>query len=592
MKFWLFVITAALLVAQPVDRLDWLRQEVARHDALYFQRAEPEISDYEYDLLKAELRELEAAAAVASTERVGSDLDDRRDVIPHGRPMLSLQKAYSDEDVMKFLEGVQKAGVAEDEWIVVEPKYDGVAINLKIVRGQMVLATTRGDGAVGQDVTEALNAIAEVGYAWTDGNGQSIESIELRGEVFISNAEFASLNTQRADAGDEVFRHPRSVAAGALSLSDWDEIRERNLSLVIHGWGEVVPEAAGPESITRFQAWLAKSGVPGVGLTERVRLTDTEKMGLAVQRVRKAANSFPTDGVVLKVDSVVAQERLGNGATAPRWAIARKFVPPREETTLRRIVWQVGRTGALTPVAEFDPVQLDGTTVARASLHNAGELVRRDLRIGDRIVIEKAGQVVPAIVEVGTGKRGPDSVSYRLPRECPTCGDELEGGEGSVSLSCENDSCRDQVVLRVAHFASRNAVGIRGLGPGTVAKLVAAGLVRDASDLYRLTEAELLNVPGIGEVSARRLKVAIDASRTAPRWRVLVGLGLPGLGPTGAKKVAKRLGRLDDLLTEAARGAALSDLGESVRAQLERALKKPAVKRMVQALDHAGLGRS
>ena len=591
MKVWLFVITAALLVAQPVDRLGWLRQEVARHDALYFQRAEPEISDYEYDLLKAELREIEEAAAVASTERVGSDLDGRQRVIPHGRPMLSLQKAYSDEDVMKFLEGLQKAGVAEDEWIVVEPKYDGVAINLKIVRGQMVLATTRGDGAVGQDVTDALNAIAAVGYAWTDGKTRPIESIELRGEVFISDAAFASLNATRVAAGDEVFRHPRSVAAGALSLSDLDEIQARNLSLVIHGWGEVVPESAGPESMTSFQAWLDECGVSGVGVSERVQLTDTEEIGEAVKRVRAAANSFPTDGVVLKVDSVAAQKRLGNGAAAPRWAIARKFVPPREETTLRRIVWQVGRTGSLTPVAEFDAAQLDGTTVARASLHNAGELQRRDLRIGDRIVIEKAGQVVPAIVEVRTGKRGSDSVPYKLPAKCPSCGDELEGGAGGAALSCGNDSCRDQVVLRVAHFASRNAVGIGGLGPGTVAKLVAAGLVRDASDLYRLTEAELSNVSGIGEVSARRLKDAIDASRTAPRWRVLVGLGLPGLGPTGAKKVDKRLAELNDLLTDSVREASLSDLGESVRAQLEAELKKPAVKRMIQALDHVGFAR-
>ncbi len=588
----MFVIFAALLVAQPVDRLDWLRQEVARHDALYFQQAEPEISDYEYDLLKAELRDLEAAAEVASTERVGSDLESMQGGIRHGRPMLSLEKAYRDEDVMKFLDGLRKAGVDEDEWIVVEPKYDGVAINLKIVRGRMVLATTRGDGELGQDVTDAMKVIVEGGNPWTERVSPSIESIELRGEVFISNAAFASLNAQRIEAGDEAFRHPRSVAAGALNLDDLAEIKARNLSLVIHGWGEVVPAAAAPASITQFQAWLVEGGLPGVGVAERVRLADTKEMGGAVKRVREEAKSFPTDGVVLKVDSVTAQKRLGYGATAPRWAIARKFAPPREETTLRRIVWQVGRTGALTPVAEFDPVQLDGTTVSRASLHNAGELVRRDLRMGDWIVIEKAGQVVPAIVGVRIGKRGTDSAPYRLPKSCPTCGEDLDVIAGSVSLSCENDSCPDQVVLRVAHFASTSAVAIAGLGPGTVSKLVAAGLVKDASDLYRLTEAELVTVPGIGEVSAQRLKDAIEASRTTPGWKVLVGLGLPGLGPTSAKKVAKRLARLDDLLTEGAREAALSDLGESVRAQLEKELKKPAVKRMIKALAAAGLAQS
>jgi DNA ligase (NAD+) len=591
-KFWLFVFTAVLLAAQPVERLHWLQTEIARHDALYFQKAEPEISDYEYDLLKAELRELEAKTALESTERVGSDLNGLRTVIPHGRPMLSLDKAYSDKGVARFLSGLWEEGVEEDELIVIEPKYDGVAINLRLVRGQMTVATTRGDGKVGQIVTEALEAVATVRYDWTEGEGDVIESIELRGEVYIANEAFAALNERRIEAGDPEFRHPRSVAAGSLNLADLEEIRARGLSLVIHGWGEVLPAEAAPKSVNAFRDWLVECGLPGTVVVERVRLSDTAELDAAVRRVREEASSFPTDGVVIKVNSVAEQERLGNGATAPRWAIARKFAPPRAESKLLKIVWQVGRTGALTPVAEFDAVQLDGTTVARASLHNAAEVVRRDLRIGDRIVVEKAGEIVPVIVEVRTEQRSAAIVPYALPETCPTCGEGLDFGGVGEELRCANtDACRDQIVLRIVHFASRNAVQISGLGKGIAAKLVEAGLVHLVSDLYLLTEAQLMEVPGIGAVSARRLMEEIEESHAAPRWRILVGMGLPGLGPAAAKKVGVRLERLTDLLNESKRTIALSELGQSARNRLESALAIPAVQEVVEALELEKMGR-
>lgn len=582
MKFWLALVLAVSLVAADPGRVEWLREEIARHDALYFEKAEPEISDFEYDELKAELRKLEAKLGEASSERVGSDLSGEGELRRHGRPMLSLEKAYSDEDLGRFVDRLGEAKLVPGEGLMVEPKYDGIAINVRLVRGEVEWATTRGDGAQGEVVTAALAAVGDFSYDWD--RRQEIEEIELRGEVFISHEAFAELNARQVAAGDAPFRHPRAVAAGSIKLTDLAEIRARGLSVVFHGWGEVVPERAAPESVGDFRSWGEGRGLP-MGQSSRVGFGDRVSLRAVIKQVRERASAVPTDGVVIKVDEVLSQRRLGDGPTAPRWAIARKFAPPREETTLREIVWQVGRSGVLTPVAEFEPVQLDGTTVARASLHNAAEVRRRDLRSGDRVVVEKAGQVIPAIVGVRADLRAHGSVAEAWPEGCPSCGETVvvEG----VDLWCRNFECADQVVLRLVHFASRGAVGIRGLGKSMATKLVEAQLVRGPGDLYGLSEAELVALPGVGEATARKLRGEIARSRAVERWRLLVGLGLPGMGTSRAKAVAAKLERLTDLLDESGRVDALVALGDAAQADLEAALENPVIARMVVDLDAA-----
>ncbi len=518
---WLYGILVLSLGAAAPSRLEWLRQEIDRHDTLYFQQASPEISDYEYDQLKAELRALEQAARVDSSARVGSDLRGDGEGGRHGRPMLSLDKAYTEDEVGRFLERLRDAGLPADTALVIEPKYDGVALNVRMVRGEVAEATTRGDGHQGEVVTAALAAIQPMGFPWAE--GAAVEQIELRGEVYLSQAAWARLNAARAAAGDVVFRHPRSVAAGSIRLEDPDEIAARGLAVVWHGWGEVRPASGEPESVSSFGRWLDARGLSRVGPTERVALADAGGLTAAIARVRAGATAFPTDGVVIKVDDVSAQRRLGESATAPRWALARKFVPPQAETTLRAIRWQVGRSGVLTPVAEFEAVQLEGTTVARASLHTAAEVQRRDLRIGDRVVVEKAGQVVPAIVGVRQEKRTRAQLPYALPGRCPVCTTGLSRAAEDGELYCENEACPAQVALGLVHFGSRGALSIRGLGEAMAMKLVTAELVRDPSDLYGLSEAQLVALPGVGVATARTFLAEIEQSRTAARWRVLVG---------------------------------------------------------------------
>jgi len=584
-KLWFtFLLAVALVEAEP-GRLDWLRGEIARHDTLYFEKAEPEITDYEYDHLKAELRRLEVELGRESSERVGSDLRKESALVPHGRPMLSLEKAYSNDEVDKFGARLWEAGLKPGEGLIVEPKYDGIAINVRMVRGRVGVAATRGDGTRGEVVTAAFAAVGDMGYRWD--RSQGIEEIELRGEVIISYEAFAALNARRVAAGDEPFRHPRAVAAGSIKLTDLAEIQARGLSVVFHGWGEVVPETAAPESVLAFRSWAQGVGLP-VGEMVRVKFGERSSLRGVIEQVREDAAALPTDGVVIKVDEVSSQRRLGDGPTAPRWAIARKFAPPRAETTLRQIVWQVGRSGVLTPVAEFEPVQLDGTTVARATLHNAKEVRRRDLRRGDRVVVEKAGQVIPAIVEVRTALRAGESVAEGWPEQCPSCGEAVE--VDGVDLRCGNFECPDQMGLRLVHFASRGAVGIRGLGKSMATKLVEARLVRGPGDLYAVTEAELVDLPGVGPATARKLRREIGDSRAQAPWRMLVGLGLPGLGPTRAKLVAGKLQRLTDLLDAEERAEAFAALGAAARAELEVALAQPEIARTVTAL-HAAIVR-
>ncbi|MCF3651041.1 NAD-dependent DNA ligase LigA [Synoicihabitans lomoniglobus] len=572
------------------ERIDALRAEIAHHDDLYFRQAAPEITDYEYDLLKIELRRLERAAGLLVDESpIGDDSSgNSTDRVMHEHPMLSLDKAYSADEVGEFMDRVQEAAGGESVRFAVEPKFDGVAVSVTLHRGNLMRAATRGDGESGEDVTAQVNAIRGLRYefGW-DVDEVPIETIELRGEVYLTDAAFAALNRERVANGEAVFRHPRSVAAGAIKLEDLAAVASRTLSIVFHGWGEVSPAESEPTSVMAFQQWLEARGLPSVRDARFAETRSSVEMESVVHAVRTLAEGYPTDGVVIKVDDVALQRKLGLAATAPRWALARKFAPPRAETTLTAVVWQVGRTGALTPVAEFRPVSLSGTVIARASLHNVAEVRRRDLRIGDVVWVEKAGEIIPTIGGVERDRRGPDSRPLRLPSRCPSCDQPVQGVD---ELRCENFDCEAQVVQRIEHFASRNALNIRGLGPGTVAKLVDAGLVRSPADLYALTVESLESVSGIGAATAAKLWRAIEASRAAPLERVLVGLGLPGVGPAAAQRLAERLASLDQLADVATNEGLENELGAAGAEALGIALRRPEWRALIRAMAANGVG--
>lgn len=583
------LLLAAASGANPhslVQQIESLRAEIAYHDDLYFREAAPEITDYEYDLLKLELRRLEAEAGITSGQnQIGDDRSPGTNQIAHAQPMLSLQKAYSREEVTKFHErATVPLGVVTYS---LEPKFDGVAVSLVMERGEMTSAATRGNGAQGEDITEHVKTIKVLRYDWaSDPVEPRIERIELRGEIYLSNRRFAALNADRIASGQEPFRHPRSVAAGAVKLDDQTEVAARGLSIVFHGWGQVHPSQAEPPTVMDFQRWLEANGLPSVASARFVTPVNAAELNTAIDTYRETLSAYPTDGMVLKVNSVELQHLLGTGPTAPSWALARKFAPPRAETTLSNIAWQVGRTGILTPVAEFEPVVLGGATIRRASLSNPNEIVRRDLRIGDVVVIEKAGEIIPQVAAVRVERRDAHSVPYVIPTACPSCEQPIgsSDGEGTAQLVCFNFGCEAQVIQRLRHFVSADALGIRGIGPVMAEKLVRSGLVRCPSDLYAMTQSQLVALPGVGEKTASRLLASIAASRTASLERWIISLGIPGVGKRGAEGLATEIERLEDLLDDSSRREGARGLGASATADLNVYLARPETEMMLKRL--------
>ncbi len=564
-----------------LEQIERLRAEIEYHDTLYFRDAAPEITDYEYDLLKLELQRLEAGMT-PSKSAIGDDRSTRGDQVAHGRPMLSLSKAYSDDEVTTFFDQVAEVASEGVVTFSLELKFDGVAVSVVMDRGQYISAATRGNGASGENITAQIGAVRSLNYEWGfDSTRPRIERIELRGEVYLSHQAFDVLNEDRIAAGDEPFRHPRSVAAGSVKLENLTTVAGRGLSLVFHGWGEVHPATAEPETIMDFRRWLEARGLPSVAQARFLPTENATELNEAVAVLQATLSDYPTDGIVIKVDSVALQRELGVGPTAPRWALARKFAPPRAEAVLRDIVWQVGRTGTLTPVAEFDPVVLGGATIRRASLSNAREIERRDLRIGDTVWVEKAGEIIPQIAGVLFDQRGAEVVPYRPPTICPSCAKTLEQVGENNQLVCGNYGCEDQVVQRLLHFGSKDGLHIRGIGPAMARRLVSSGLVRGPDDLYGLSTEQFEELPGVGHKTALRLLNEVERSRDASLDRWIIAFGLPGVGKTGAKQLADEFKTLSDLLDAAQRQEALSVLGPATAEQVEAHLSRPEVRAMI-----------
>jgi DNA ligase (NAD+) len=551
---WLLVpaVVMAMASAEVAEAPDVgiarLRAEIARHDELYHRQAAPELGDADYDALKRRLAALErahpeAAQRVPAGREIGDDRSGLWPTVRHGARMLSLEKAYAEADVRAFAARVQKAAGGAAVAFAVEPKYDGLAIGVTYVRGRFLRAVTRGDGSEGDDVSRHVRRIADVVPELRAGAAVP-ESIEVRGEIFVPWAEWRRVNAEREAAGERGFANPRALAAATLRQVDPALVAERGLRAVFFGVGaggaDAVLPATQSELRARFDAW----GLRGPEGAVRVEAVEQLMPAIAALGRARERQAFPTDGVVLKVDSRELQAQLGDGEAAPRWALAYKFAAERAETRVRAIAVQVGRTGVLTPVAELEPVALGGTTVARATLHNREEIARRDVRVGDVVVVERAGDIIPAVVAVNRARRPADAVPYAFPAACPECGAAVEVRAGEAAVRCPAAACPAQVRRRIEHFVAREAVDVAGLGPATIAALVRAGAVADVADLYRLSLAQLTREGRMAARNAEKLAAALERSRSAELWRVIHGLGVPGVGAVAAKELARRHGSL------------------------------------------------
>ncbi len=529
-------------------QLSELRARIQRHNALYHEQAAPEITDQQYDALYAALVALEAAhpnlvTADSPTQTVGGHaILDAFQPAQHLVRMQSLDNTYSEAEVAEFVRRMQRLLPGEDIPLTVEPKVDGVAISLLYEGGKFVRAVTRGDGTTGDDVTGNARTIRSIPDTLL---GPAPDRIEIRGEIYLPKTEFVRVNAERDEAGLPAFANPRNTAAGTLKQLDSRVAASRNLGAVFYGFGLIEGDAPGTQSA--FMDWLKSAGLP---TTEWQRLTTTIDETLAAIRELGHVRHdfvFETDGAVLKANHLEQQRALGSTSKAPRWAMAYKYESEQAETRLHDITVQVGRTGVLTPVAELDPVTVSGSNVARATLHNEEEIARKDIRIGDTVVIEKAGEVIPAVIRVRTDLRTGDERTFEMPTHCPACNDPVVREDGFVAVRCVNLHCPAQTTRLLEHFAMRGALDIEGLGDKVALTLVERGLARSPLDLFDLTLDVLgpLNLGTteeprtFGEKNARKLLDALERARTAPLWRWLFALAIPDIGAVTARDIGE-----------------------------------------------------
>ena len=522
------------------QRIARLRAEIERHDHSYYVLGEPEISDRDYDALLRELADLEAAHPDLAdpdspTKRVAHGLLTGFPTVRHSAPMLSLDNTYSIEELTDFDARVRKLLGADEVEYAIEPKVDGVAVHLRYEDGRFVQGLTRGDGERGDEITANLRTIRSIPLRL---RGRDVPPLfEARGEIFMETEAFAALNKRREKAGEKTFMNPRNATTGSLKTFDTAEVARRPLQIFIYQ----VVGAARLGARTHLES-LDLAATHGL----RVNPDNARAVGFdAVRRfcerweARHSALPYGADGLVIKANRFAEQDRLGATAKSPRWAIAYKFGTHEAETDLRKIELQVGRTGVVTPVAILEPVTLLGTVVSRATLHNFDDLERKDIREGDRVVIEKGGEVIPKVVRVvpRPGKRGP---AFAVPRKCPVCGEPLTRDPEEAAIRCENLLCPAQVRRRLVHYASRGALDIEGLGEKTVEQLVDAGLIRDPADLYDLEVNQLVPLEGMAEKSATNLVRAIAGSKSAPLERLVAAIGIHHVGNTVARLLAER----------------------------------------------------
>ena len=532
-------------------RIQDLRKEIISHNKKYYVDNKPEISDREYDALMDELKKLEESypeliAPDSPTRRVGGEALKEFKTVEHKVPMLSIDNTYSPEEIIEFDERVRKNLEVDKLDYAVELKIDGVSISLLYENGKFIRGATRGDGIKGDDVTLNLKTIKSLPLKLEVKKGiLALESFEARGEVYMPAKSFLEINEEKEELGEELFANPRNAAAGSLKLLDSSRLAKRHLDMWIYGVGHV----EGREFQTQSEAliFLRDSGF---------RVNSNIKKCSSIEKVIEYCNEwqekrrkleYDIDGMVIKVDSFSYQRSLGQTSKSPRWMIAYKFPAERKETILKDILVQVGRTGTLTPVAILRPIELAGSTVSRASLHNQDEIARKDVRIGDHVLVEKAGEIIPQIVRVVKKKRKGSEKEFFMPKICPACGSAVKKLKNEVALRCENMSCPAQLKERVRHFASRDAMDIEGMGDAIVAQLVDKQMIKDYGDIYILKHEKLANLERMADKSATNLISAIEKSKSNSFNRLVYGLGIRHVGVRSAWVLVSRFKSLDRL---------------------------------------------
>lgn len=571
------------------DKIQQLRRQLTLYNHKYYVEASPLVSDYEYDKLLRELQQLEEQYPEyydpnSPTVRVGSDLVNDFASVAHRFPMLSLSNTYSLDELREFVERIEREeGPTE---FVCELKFDGTAISLTYEHGRLLRAVTRGDGTRGDDVTANVRTIRSVplvlqGEGWPD-------YFEMRGEVIMPHASFERLNAERAEAGENLFANPRNAAAGTIKLQSSTEVARRQLDCYLYYMaGEKLPHENHWDNLQAAREW-------GFKISDRMRKcrswqeieeyivqTDTERSSLP----------YDTDGAVLKVNDYMAQRRLGSTAKAPRWAVAYKFKAEQALTRLLSVDFQVGRTGAVTPVANLSPVQLAGTIVKRASLHNADQIELLDVRVGDMVYVEKGGEIIPKITGVELSERTEGCVPLEYITCCPECGTPLVRVDGDAKHFCPNqEGCRPQIVGRIIHFISRKAMNIEGLGEETVELLYDSGLIANVADLYDLQPTMIATLPRMGAKSAENIMRELAISREVPFARVLFALGIRFVGETTAKYLAHHFGSLDAIAAASeAELAEADEVGEKIAASIKAYFNDDKNRSIIERLRVAGL---
>jgi len=581
--------------SQALKRIGELRDLIEYHNRRYYQLDDPEISDAEYDRLMRELAELEAQhpdidRSGSPTQRVGAAPLEKFRPVTHLTPMLSLGNAFSEQEMIEFHERLRRLlGDRTDLDFVAEPKIDGVAVNLVYETGRLAVGSTRGDGMTGEDVTQNLRTIRTLPLQMTPVPGRRFPArIEIRGEVYLEKEAFRRLNERRLSQGENAFANPRNAAAGSLRQLDPRITARRPLGIFCYGTGLVEGESFRShwDILQALREW-------GFPTNPNVRLARTIEDCIAYRRhIETIRDRLPyeIDGIVVKVNSLSLQDQLGMVSRSPRWAVAVKFAPTQAATVIEDIILGIGRTGVLTPVAVMKPVQVGGVTVTHATLHNEDEILKKGVHVGDTVIVQRAGDVIPEVVKVIESKRTGREKPFRMPERCPFCDSPVVRPEGEVAYRCVNPDCGAQLRERIKHFVSRNGMDIEGIGDKIVSRLLEAGIIRDAADLYRITKEQLLELERFADKSAENLIAAIAGSKRPPLERFLFALGIRHVGEYVAKILAKTFGSVPAI--EAASQeelTAVEGIGPTIAESIYRFFRDPHQVRLVRKLEEAGV---
>ncbi len=570
-----------------------LSEEINKHNHLYYVESAPVISDYEFDMLLERLQQLEKefpefAFDHSPTKRVGGDITKKFESVVHRFPMLSLSNTYSEEEIMDWENRLKKMSEGPLQYVC-ELKYDGVAIGIRYENGVLTRAVTRGDGTQGEDVTTNVKTIRSIPLQL---KGNYPADFEIRGEIFMPLASFQKLNCEREENGEALFANPRNTASGTLKMQDSKIVAERALDSYLYGiYGEDLNFEGHFQAVESAASWGFKVPKPKDRFIELTDSIEGIMNYIHYWDKKRYELPFEIDGVVIKVNNYAQQKTLGFTAKSPRWAIAYKFKAERVETILDSVSYQVGRTGAITPVANLKPVQLGGTTVKRASLHNADQIEKLGLHLGDAVYVEKGGEIIPKIVGVNEEKRNATAEEVQFLHNCPECGTELIRREGEAQHYCPNeDTCPPQAKGKLEHFISRKAMNIDGLGAETVDLMYDKGLVRTIADLYDLTFDQVVNLERMADKSANNLILGLKASREVPFERVLFALGIRFVGETVAKKLAKYFKSIDALMSASFDELVqVEEIGEKIAIAVQHHFAKQENRELIGRLKTAGL---